>query len=344
MAKLDKVVQLNPKTSANVSGVIYTFLNRKGQNSPITQDRYHRSIRDFFKTMRNKDIEELTEKDIIFTKKEIEQYQVTLKEVYKGSTVNGVITALKECYKRLYDAGFPVEVSWFEVERYNQKDTESFDTLTHDEVIQIIELLSKTRKGDEKVLLIRLAYATAWRRTALLGLEWDDIFEREGGYYISTVGKYDKESTKKLSDSLYHSLMEFKKTSGERKKIFQLTEKTISRMMRYIRENINFGKRRIVFHSIKKASVDEVNRITGGDIKAMQQHADHADARTTINIYTKSKEMDDLVAVDLQTKLPTENFEKLTRDELLDVLMSMDRNTKTKILQKIDAMYAHKME
>lgn len=344
MAKLDKVVKLNYRDVTNVSGVIMTFLNRKAQNSPITKDRYHRAIRDFFLTMRNKEISQLVEDDLIFTKEQIEQYQVMLKNQYRGSTVNGVMTAMRECYKRLYDAKFPVDVSWFDVERYDQHDTESFDTLTHDEVYQIMELISKTRKGSEKALLIRLAYATAWRKTALLELTWDDIFEHEGFHYIMTVGKYNKKSQKKLSNSLYQSLMDFKKDSLDTDKIFQLTDKTVSRMMKYIRDNMDFGKRRIVFHSIKKASVDEVNKITGGDIKAMQSHADHSDAKTTLNIYTKNKDLDDLTIVDLNLKLPTERFEDLSKEELVNLMMEMDRSTKMKLLQKIDKLYGTKTE
>src|SRR5690606_30372527 len=128
---------------------IYTFLTRKGQDSINTKKTYERHIRDFFRTMRNKELQQLTEQDLIFTPQQIELYQTTLREKYKGTTVNNVMSALKECYEKLERNGFPVKASWFSVDRYDEHDKERYDTLTHEEVCQIIDLVSKTRKGEK---------------------------------------------------------------------------------------------------------------------------------------------------------------------------------------------------
>src|SRR5690606_19503033 len=101
--------------------------------------------RDFFKTMRNKELENLVEADLIFTKPQIETYQVNLKNKYKSATVNLKIKALKKCYTKLEDYGFDVRSSWFVLENYNEHDKEPSDPMTHDEVIQVINLVSKTR-------------------------------------------------------------------------------------------------------------------------------------------------------------------------------------------------------
>lgn len=338
MVKLGNVVQLNTKKeNKNVYATIHTYLTRKGQDSVNTQKTYERAIRDFFRTMRNKEIEDLVEADLIFAKDQIESYQVALKEQYKGSTVNNSLTAVRECYERLEDNGFDVSRSWFNLERYDEHDTVSYDTLTHNEVVQAIDLVSQTRKGSEKALLLRLAYATAFRRETLLTMRWNQIVEIDDMWYVKVMGKGNKWSHKKLSDDLYKSLMEFKEKS-KKEKVFELTKTTVNRMMKYIRENMHFGERRIVFHSFKKASINEVNIISGGDIKAMQQHGDHANAGTTLNTYLAKKNLEELVTVDINTVIPVEHFDVMSREELLALVKGVDRNTIIKLLKKAGAM------
>lgn len=335
MAKMGNVVQLNSKSEdKHVYGTIHTYLTRKGQTSVKTKETYERHIRDFFRTMRNKDLEDLVEEDLIFTKKQALSYQIALKELHKGSTVNGAITAVKECYKRLEDDGFDVNVSWFNLERYDEHDKESWDTLSHEEVIEIINLVTPTRKGKEKALLIRLAYATAFRKDSLLNIKFSDFPLIDGVRFAKVLGKGNKWSHKKISDDLYRLLMAHKESVDDREKVFELTPKTITRMMTFIKENMDFGNRKIVFHSIKKASVNEVNLLTGGDLKAVQQHGDHSNASTTFNDYMEKKKLEDLITVDINTHLPIDRLDDLTHDELLTLVKSMDRNSIIKILRK----------
>ncbi|AYP68232.1 site-specific tyrosine recombinase [Bacillus phage vB_BcoS-136] len=333
----NKVVQFNAKEDKNVWTCIKTFLDRKGQDSKNTRDTYERAIRDFFRKMRNKELEDLIEEDLIFTKPQIETYQVGIRNDYKATTVNNKMSALKRCYEKLEDYGFNVKSSWFDLDRYTEYDKERYDTLSHEEICKIIELVSKTRKGFEKGLLVRLAYATAFRKQSLLDLKWTDIINREGVWFIKTLGKGNKWDYKKISNELYDELMKQKELVGG-EKIFQLTDKTVKKMMDYIRKNIDFGDRKIVFHSFKKASINEVNIITGGDIKAMQRQGNHASATTTLNDYLASKELDDLVIVDTNKNIPVEKFDEMSKEELVDLIRSMDRNIQIKLLQKMGAM------
>ncbi|MFS0905777.1 tyrosine-type recombinase/integrase [Priestia aryabhattai] len=338
MAKLNNVVQLNSGENKNPYATIYTFLTSKGHESDNTRKTYERAIRDFFRTMKNKEIEHLIETDLTFTKDQIKKYSVALKNNgYADSTVNNALTAIRECYRDLKDDGFDVDVDWFMIKRYSEKDKKRFDSLSHEEIIEIIQLVSKTRKGSEKALLVRLAYATAFRKESLLNLTWNDIYDDGGIRYVKTIGKGKEPDYKKLSDDLYDTLMAHKATTkGD--KIFELTDKTVNRMMNYIREHMYFGNRRIVFHSFKKASINEVAVITNYDIKAMQRQGNHKDVKTTLNEYAESKRFDDLVIVDINYEIPTQEFDELTHEELLALVKSMDRNTHLKMLQKLKGM------
>lgn len=330
----NNVVQFNSDKDKNVYGCINTFLNRMGQNSKNTRDTYERAIRDFFRVMRNKELENLVEEDLIFTKPQIETYQVNLREKFKSTTVNNKISALKKCYKKLEDYGFDVKESWFDLDRYDEHDKEKYDAMTHQEVLQAINLVSETRSGNQKALLIRLAYSTAFRRESLLELKWDAFINRDGTWFVKALGKGNKWDYKKITTDLYEEIMKMKAETN-RDKIFTLTKKTVRKMMDYIRENMDFGDRKIVFHSLKKSSIREVALITNYDLKAMQRQGNHSNVTTTLNDYMAETALDDLVVVDTNYHVPVEKFDDMSKEQLLSLIKSMDRNTQIKLLQKM---------
>lgn len=331
------VIQLNIKEDKNVWTCIKTFLDRIEQNSKNTRITYERTIRDFFKTMRNKELEDLIEDDLIFTKPQIETYQVNLRKKFKSTTVNNKISALKRCYEKLEDYDFNVKSSWFILERYDEYDKESYDSMAHHEVVEAINLVSKTREGHQKSLLLRLAYSTAFRKESLLKLEWKDIVKKDEIWFVKTLGKGNKWDYKKISNDLYDELMK-RKEKSDNSRIFTLTNKTVNKMMNYIRDNIDFGERKITFHSLKKSSIQEVALLTNYDLKAMQAQGNHANITTTLNDYMAKKSMEDLVIVDINTNIPVEEFESLTKEELVDLIKNMDRSVQIRMLQKMGKM------
>ncbi|MGV4321294.1 tyrosine-type recombinase/integrase [Bacillus mojavensis] len=335
---MDNVIQFNTKEDKNVWNCINTFLNRIGQNSENTRVTYERSIRDFFRTMKGKELESLVEDDLIFTKPQVETYQVNLKSRnFKSTTVNNKMSALKKCYIKLKEYGFNVDPDWFLLDRYDEHDKESHSSMTHEEIVKAINLVSQTRQGLQKSLLIRLAYATAFRKESLLNLKWTDIINRDGTWFVKTLGKGNKWDYKKISSNLYDELMKYKETS-EKEKIFTLTKKTVNAMMKYIRDNIDFGDRKITFHSLKKSSIEEVALITNYDLKAMQRQGNHANITTTLNDYMAKKSLDDMVVVDIDFHVPIEKFDELSREELIELIKNSDRNIQIKLLQKLEVL------
>lgn len=339
----EKLVFLNDG-KMNVYKAIKTFIERKAQSSTNTAEVYHRHIRDFFQTMRGKSLEQLTEEDLIFTKMEIEQYQVELRKKYKASTVNNTISSLRSLYSKLKDYGFAVDPDWFALERYKESDKESYDVLTHEEIVQMIDLVGETRKGFEKQLLIRVAYATAFRLNAILNLKWSDLKQINGYWTLSTVDKGSKKDIKKISNNLYQDLMKLKEMKPNSEYIFNLQKKTINDMMDYIRSIMDFGDRTITFHSIRKASITQVGILTNGSVKAMQRHGNHANASTTLNSYVKNVDLDEMVIVDVDLDIDFSIFDNMSKSELIKLIKSMDYNTKIKLYQKAKTMETPKIE
>lgn len=330
------VIQFNTVDDKNVWSCLSTFLSRAGQNSENTRMTYERAIRDFFIVMRNKDLEKLVESDLLFTKPQIETYQVNLKKQYKGTTVNNRMSALKKAYYKLEEYGFDVKSSWFDVERYDEHEKESYDSMTLAEVKEAVELVRGTRKGTEKSLFLEMAFATAFRKESLKNVTFADIYKHGDDWIVETIGKGNKKDSKKISDDLYDRVKEFKEESGRKdnEKIFVLTNKTIRGMMDYIRENIDFGRRNIVFHSLKKASINEVALKTGYDLKAMQAQGNHSNIATTLNFYMAEKNLDDMTVVDMNYNPPVEKFEDMSKEELLKMLRSAPRDVQVKLLKQ----------
>lgn len=331
------VIQLNVEDDKNVWGCLDTFLTRVGQNSKNTRNTYERAIRDFFMDMRGKKIENLVERDLIFTKNQVESYQVKLKEKFKGTTVNTKMSALKKTYMKFEDYGFDVRATWFDVDRYSEHEKVSYDSMTFDEVMKAIELIKETRKGEEKALFIEMAFVTAFRKESLKTISMNSIYKHnDGEYVVEVIDKGNRKSKNKISKDLYERLYSFAKSEekGLDESIFVLTNKTIRGMMDHIRENIDFGKRRIVFHSLKKASIEEVALQTGYDLKAMQAQGHHASVQTTLDHYMSKKTVDDMQAVDMYSEAPVEEFELMSKEELVEMLNNAPRDIQIKLLRQ----------
>ena len=339
MNTANNIIQFRTPNKIEDSKKVYpyfeSFFERMKQGSKNTEISYRKSVSDFILFTRGKKIEDVVEDDIKYTLLEVENYQLHLSKTMKSSSINTKMMAIKKCFTKLASYGLDVDASVFSVDRFKLYDTDSYDAMSIEEILKAIEVVSKTYKGTEKALFIKVAFSTAFRKTSLMNLKWSDITMKDGIMVIKTLGKGNKWDEKKLSDGLYLELMEFKKTVGDREKIFTLAKGTIDKMMNLIKENIDFGDRNIAFHSFKKSSIEEVARLTNYDIKAMQSQANHSDVSTTLNFYMSHKKLEDMVVVDLDYEIPLHKFDSMSKEELLDLIKKSDRNTQLKLLNMI---------
>lgn len=313
---------------------IRTFLSVVSKESSNTYKTYENAINDFFLKTRKKNIDLIRVDDLNYSLKEIEKYQSDLLKTNKTSTVNTKMTAIKSLMDKLSQYDIPVNNKIFNIKKLKQYDVNSYDPMTMDEVKQVIELVKKTDLGEQKSLLVELAFVTAFRKSSLLNIKWHDIETRNGFYVIKALGKGKKWDTKKISDDLYVRLLEYKAKHNLENddKVFSMSSKTVDRMMEFVRNNIDFGQRNITFHSFKKSSIEEVAILTNGDIKSMQRQGNHSNATTTLNSYLKNKDVNDLVLVDLNNNLNIDMLKDLTKEQILDIIMTCDRETQSKIM------------
>lgn len=320
---MSNLVLVHENKKDDVYKYIKTFLNSMSLESKNTSRTYEIAIKDFFEYTRKKELTQVKTHDLNYNLLEIEQYQQMLLRKYKRATVNIKIIAVKKLFDKLQKYGFNIDLSVFDVKKVKTHDTEHYDSLNLDEINDILSFLTTTKNGLAKSLLVKMAFATAFRKDSLLKLTWDN-FEQKCDYtLVSCVGKGNILDTKKISNDLYFELLKIKENN---EKVFNISSTGVQRMMDSINKNIDFGNRKITFHSFKKASIEEVGKQTNYDLKLMQRHGNHASVTTTLNSYLTNKDVDDLIVVNSDKKFFDNKYIMgLTNTQICDIINSMSK-------------------
>lgn len=336
--KITYIHEKNSMEDKSVNYFIDSFLSQKGVNSANTEATYRTAVSEFFQIMADKSLDEIRATDLEYSVMDIEQYQRELAKSRKNSTVNTKLTAVKQCFEKLYSYGFKnIDLSSFNVSRLREYDTRSHDHISLEELKTAIEIVKGTQKGDIKALMLEVAFVTGFRKQSMMDLKWEDISWEESinKHVIKTLGKGQKWDYKKISLDVYERLSETRPQNSTREdRIFSLSDKTIQRMFNLINEEMDFGDRKISFHSLKKGSIEEVGILTGYDLQSMQRQGNHANIATTLNIYAKSRDLKDMVMIDLTEEEDYSDIEKLNKRELIKLIKTLDRKTKNDILEK----------
>lgn len=307
----------------NIYNYIQSFLNSVGVESDNTKNTYKIAITDYFRDVKGKDLRFVLESDLGTNLLEIEQYQSDLLKVYKRNTVNLKMTAIRMLFEKLSNYGFSVDLNAFNVKNVKNYDTEHYGSLTVKEVSDIADFVSSQRNGNEKKMLVKLAFATAFRKDSLLKLKWSDFTLEGSEVVVRCIGKGNVLDSKKISLELYNELLKIKDSDI----VFgKLSSSSVQRMMDSVNKNFDFGDRNITFHSFKKASIEYVAQISNYDLKLMQRHGNHASVTTTLNSYMTNKDINDLVVVDINSKNDENMYILgLTSSQVYDIINTMSK-------------------
>lgn len=307
----------------NIYNYIQSFLDSVGIESDNTKNTYKIAITDYFRDVKGKDLRFVLESDLGTNLLEIEQYQSDLLKVYKRNTVNLKMTAIRMLFEKLSNYGFSVDLNAFNVKNVKNYDTEHYGSLTVKEVSDIADFVSSQRNGNEKKMLVKLAFATAFRKDSLLKLKWSDFTLEGSEVVVRCIGKGNVLDSKKISLELYNELLKIKDSDI----VFgKLSSSSVQRMMDSVNKNFDFGDRNITFHSFKKASIEYVAQISNYDLKLMQRHGNHASVTTTLNSYMTNKDLNDLVVVDIDSKNDENMYILgLTSSQVYDIINTMSK-------------------
>lgn len=330
-----QVLQINDRLkqeNANILDSFHLMIDTMKLRSVNTAINYESWIRTFFMDTRSKKLEDLSYTDLKFNKADIKRYQIEMfNKKLKSSTISTRLSAMKKLYIALEDDGIPVNANIFDIEIINKKDTQKYDSLSVEEVIDIVDYVSTKRNGDQKSLLIELAFSTSFRLKSLLTLTKKSFYIQNNLYLVKVIGKGNKPDIKQIDHDLYYKALSI----SDEEKIFTLGERSIVRMMEEIRNHFDFGNRNIVFHSLKKAGIEYRGELTGFNVKAMQRQGNHSNASTTLNNYVKDYDIEELIPIDIHSTIDTSIIEDVSHNQLLQVIKELDMKTQRLIAQKL---------
>lgn len=310
-----------------------------------TAKSYEKCLRRFFMFVVNKRLEDLTRQDIKITRSQVLSFMSLLKKEGKAAaTINQHISAIRSLYKYLkseigdFTNGEGIDLlATVQVKSLSTKSAKGYGMLHNDEYEAIVEAVKTQYKGEQKSLLVELGYLTSFRMSALRNLTWNDfMYESDKNVYVVTsIEKGEKECKRDISVDMYNRLREEQynpyDTSG---KVFGLSEKTIGLMMKRACEDlgIDHDKRKIVFHSIRKASVDFTYDSTG-DINLAAEQAGHSSVDTTKRYIAKTKSHDLPLAMVASGGIDMTMFENMSKEQLLSVIGKLTPSMKYRLIR-----------
>ncbi|WP_310877012.1 tyrosine-type recombinase/integrase [Priestia megaterium] len=307
--------------------------------SEETKKSYKSSIGHFFKVIKGKKVSELTFNDIQLKIKNVDDYVSYLLDYEEktAATVNKKMSAIKSLVNYLYprdivDSNTDKAVRSF---KRRKEETEGYDSLTHNEVLRMIELAKTKEQGKLKELLIKLALDTCLRKSELLSLKWSDFIDIEGEKDIrfSGYGKGKKQFKKAIGRKLYNELLEL--NTGESELVFNITKNHFHESMKELIKELNISSnRKIVFHSIRKAGAKIHYINSGKDIRYVQSILGHSDPKTTA-IYLEVDDYGALGAISSNGEIDLNIINEASHEDLLKAIESMDSSFKVLLANKI---------
>lgn len=322
-----------------VFDLIQAFLLSKGIDSKNTKRAYRNDIEQFFMTMRHKGIEQLTFDDLCFKNYEIEQYKTILADQHAGSTVNRKIATMKSLYDFFAANDVKINKNAFKVRKVKHV-TRGWGVVSPEEGFEMVERVKKQRKGKIKSALIHTALVTSFRLAALLNAEYDDISEtrnKDGLWTLTVIEKGGEEKTMPISDELYEKLQAIREPN--QKKIFDLNPKTCRKAIETLCEEMGISpKRNISFHSLRKTAINFSIDI-GQDIMTAMRQSNHKNPSTMIKYYLEEKEdMSNMPGLLMGKEVDLSIFDNLSKDELIQVICSADKNTQRKLINLVQGL------
>ncbi|MGM9987368.1 MAG: tyrosine-type recombinase/integrase [Bacillaceae bacterium] len=331
------VVQFNKEYEVYNEFISYINMAHLSEN---TKKTYSTGIRDFFREIKNKEIEHLTWDDLNIKKKDVEAFRTKLKEKgQSNNTINNKVAGLRGFYNELASNDYDVNTKLFAGLKKLPDDTDSYDPFTVEEVLRLSELaLEEQRKGINKSKFILFCLDTCIRKTAALNLKWSDleVLEDSEEVKINAIDKGNKDFRAKIHYDFYKELLTLK---GNSEYVFDLTKDSVDKMMPRLIQKLNTNtERNLVFHSIRKTGVEFKYRYTG-DIKVAQKAANHVDPSLTFKTYIDSEDYGVYGAVSKSKDNKESILNTLNHEQLMTLLGNLDTDLLLRVEKKAKELF-----
>lgn len=324
LSKVEPIIKQEEQTSY----FLKQFYNEYKYNSENTARAYVQDVGQFLECVSKLGVEVpiSTVVSLINYKNVTDFRNRELDRGLKANTVNRKITAIKEFGKHLAAHDVHVEMGFFNSIKSLKSDSASYEVLSIPEALQIAEWMKENEKvrGYEKFLYILLAIDTGVRAEALSNLTPENFSIIDNEVLLKGVDKGKKHFSKRLSLEFYEDIKE-NVTWEKGKKIFGFSAKNRNDMMARALKDLNWEHRNIVFHSFKKAAVNNAFDITG-DIMTAMKTGGHSSVTTTQRYIAEGETFMGAISNANAEKMKELKYEDFTKEELINVLKDMSDN------------------
>src|SRR5690625_2913739 len=322
------LIQFPHRHTEDIAELFNKFISRKARNSKSTATKFEGDIRRFFMFTRGKEVEELTMDDLRIMNAEVIDYQEHLQQSgeYKNSTINNAITGVISLY-RFFKANYlDVNPEALIVDKLPD-DTRHIGNMSPEEVHILADLaLGEQRMGQMKRGMIYTAYATGIRLGALLKLQLKHFRQDRldpDKYIIETdyddKGKIiDKEIHRSVFEIIYGAMSD----KDEEAYVFPIGETTAKETIKRLIEKAGFDpKRRLSFHSLRKAGADFAHEYSNGDMFVVTSQGNWSNPQTVHQNYLKRQR--NVAGMAAFEEFDEDLFDKLTHEEAVALLKSI---------------------
>ncbi|KXZ22369.1 site-specific integrase [Bacillus nakamurai] len=291
-----------------------------------TRKNYTGDIKQFFRILKEKEIEYLSESDLTITKSDLTGFIKYLQS--KGlvnKTIKRKLASLKMLYKYLsYDYKEFIDLSVFDsvgklktVEKnWGRTNKEEADLIAEDMYI------NERQKPLLKKLCVKAAARTSFRLSALLRIRWSD-FEIDSAtehYVVSVLDKGSKVVSTGINKSFYEELLELKnKNTVDTDYVFKgLSEQSLRHSLKRSKERLGIPPERdLKFHSFKGVGIDYVYEHTGHDILAAREQGNHSSVSTTERYMSKRNDISKTAGVIMDEEIEINKLYEAKKEDFV---------------------------
>lgn len=330
--------------SKKIYECIELFLIKKNRKSEQTRIGYERDIKRFFLMVKGiSNIELIKTADLDLSYEDFEQFKAEMEKIknqdgsnkYSAKTINRNVSAVKSMLRELSKLKIvkKEDILFLEdVESIPEEDNE-YDPFTEKEIECLKEMALQERNQKQiKYYLIRMAYETCLRVEALLSIKWSDFRIYDSEVKFKAIDKGNKTHRRTIGIEFYNELLCIK---DDNEHVFNISTKTVNVMMvKFVKQLPEKGDRRLVFHSIRKASANYCYSLHG-DILQVQELLGHESLATT-QIYLKKQDFGAIGAESLKSKVGSELYKTASHDELIAAIEQLPESQKVLISLKLN--------
>lgn len=329
-----------------VENRILTFLKGKRRNSIRTEISYKGHIVQFFKWMHGKELNQLTDEDILFTHEQIDRYSSDLLEgivtgkPMSASTINVKMSAIKSLYEFMSKDNKKIDITAFNVDNV-KGEQKSAGHLSWDEAKMMIENARKMKDGLEKSIMLEVASRTSIRLNALSNLKWKNIKwdNEENEWVVEVWDKGQKLDEKPIPQRLYDEMKTLTLDHEPETKIFSLSSRLFQRTIELLVKEFGWKDRNISFHSLKGVAINWIIDHTGSMLDGAIQ-GNHKNIQTTYKNYAKKKrKWKNMAGLRMGEEQDLTSIKNLTHEQLLNIIEKASSSTQAELLRLANSVY-----